>query len=238
MVLLGFDCFAALLFGLTRRGADAIGHLPAGASTGPGLFLCLSVTSAVVYVPLALAVSPLHWTMFGPFAFQTNRLLHYLAYFLIGVGVGRRKLTEGVLAPKGMLACRWRLWMTLALTAFVALIVDAGFSTAAHRRGAALVQVGAVNLLFVVSCAASCLMSLAVFTRFANSRSVLFDSLARNAYGIYLVHSAFVSWLQFALVRASLPGGEKLVIVFAGATAASWGVVSCLRRVPAVARVL
>jgi len=33
----------------------------------------------------------------------------------------------------------------------------------------------------------------------------IWDSLTANAYGIYLVHYAFVSWLQYALLKTTLP---------------------------------
>jgi len=57
---------------------------------------------------------------------------------------------------------------------------------------------------------------LALFLRFAKPRKI-FDSLRENAYGIYLVHYAFVSWLQFALLGAAWPGFAKGCTVFVGA---------------------
>jgi hypothetical protein len=35
--------------------------------------------------------------------------------------------------------------------------------------------------------------------------SVLWDSLAHNAYGIYLVHYFFVNWLQYLFLQAANP---------------------------------
>jgi surface polysaccharide O-acyltransferase-like enzyme len=91
---------------------------------------------------------------------------------------------------------------------------------------------------FVLSCAASCFAFLALFLRFARSGSRLFDSLSANSYGIYLVHYAFVNWLQYALLPASLPAVVKWTIVFAGALLLSWGTVASMRRIPAIARVV
>jgi surface polysaccharide O-acyltransferase-like enzyme len=96
----------------------------------------------------------------------------------------------------------------------------------------------ATDVLFAASCAASSFAFLSLFLRFARSRSSLFGSLSRNSYGIYLVHYAFVSWLQLALVGASLPAALKLTVVTCGAVAGSWLLTSTLRRVPAVARVV
>jgi surface polysaccharide O-acyltransferase-like enzyme len=69
------------------------------------------------------------------------------------------------------------------------------------------------------------------------SRSI-FSSLRDNAYGIYLVHYAFVSWLQYALLKSQLSGVAKLTIVLSLAVALSWITTAALRRIPAVARVM
>jgi len=95
-VLLAFDCVAALLLRMVPTWGQMLGHiLPAK----PGKFFVLLVTiSALTYIPMALTFGPLAWSAWGPFAFQTSRLLHYLAYFLIGLGVGAMGLDQGLLA--------------------------------------------------------------------------------------------------------------------------------------------
>jgi len=55
---------------------------------------------------------------------------------------------------------------------------------------------------------------------------------------MYLLHYAFVSWLQYALLKAQLSGFTKGALVFAGAVALSWGATAALRRLPGVARVV
>jgi hypothetical protein len=47
-----------------------------------------------------------------------------------------------------------------------------------------------------------------------------------------------VTWLQFMLRRADLPGAAKGLIVITGALASSWLLTALLRRVPAIGRVL
>jgi surface polysaccharide O-acyltransferase-like enzyme len=91
---------------------------------------------------------------------------------------------------------------------------------------------------FVVSCAATCLAFLAIFIRFTRSRLRLFDSLAANSYAIYLVHYAFVTWLQYALLPASVPAAVKGLAVFLGALALSWATAIAIRRIPAVRRII
>ena len=96
----------------------------------------------------------------------------------------------------------------------------------------------AMNAGFVFSCAASCFAFLALFLRFVQSRSRVWDGLAANSYPIYLIHYAVVSWIQYELVQAALPGVAKWLIVFPGALMLSWAVAETIRRIPAVARVI
>jgi hypothetical protein len=52
-----------------------------------------------------------------------------------------------------------------------------------------------------------------------------------------LIHYAFVSWLQFGLLKAQLPAIAKGSIVLVGTVLLSWGATAALRRIPSVARV-
>lgn len=79
---------------------------------------------------------------------------------------------------------------------------------------------------------------MSLFARFATSRVAVFDSLTENAYGMYLVHYAFVSWLQYAMLKVSMPGLAKGMLVTLATIALSWATVAALRKIPAVARVI
>jgi hypothetical protein len=104
-VLLVFDCVAAVLLVVLPEWGMVLGRLLAGSSRRPMAFFAILVAaSAVAYIPLALVFNPFRWTQFGPFFFQTSRILHYLVYFLIGVGVGAAGLERGLLARDGTLA--------------------------------------------------------------------------------------------------------------------------------------
>lgn len=234
-VLLAFDCLAVLLTLSWPQWGERLGRLMA--SAGPlKFFALLAALSAVAYIPMELAFNPLSWAALGPFTFQTSRILHYLVYFLIGAGVGAYGVNRGVLAPDGKLARRWPLWLLRSWFAFaiVAILAIIASTTKIGSRG----WETAGDVAFSLSCAASCLAALATFVRFARSRVKLFDSLRDNAYGMYLVHYAFVSWLQYSLLPALLPGVVKGCLVFLGTVALSWGTVALLRRVPVIARVI
>jgi peptidoglycan/LPS O-acetylase OafA/YrhL len=236
-ILLAFDGIAAFLFLLAPRWGEALGTLTSGAVRRPVLFfVALTAISAIAYIPMALHFSSLAWTAFGPFIFQTSRILHYLAYFLIAVGVGAWGVYRGLLAPDGKLARRWPLWVVAALVFFAAAtaVTLIALATGSQSQGLAI----AMDAGFVLSCAASSFAFLALFLRFARSRSRFFDSLAANSYGIYLLHYVFVNWLQYALLPASLPAAVKWSIVLTGALGLSWFTAATIRRIPVVARVL
>lgn len=236
-VLLAFDAIAALLLIVQPNWGNGLARLTASAERRPIVFLALlSLVSGAAFVPLAVIFNPFRWSAWGPFTFQTSRGLHYLGYFLLGVGVGAYGLDRGLLAREGQLARRWWLWSLAALLGF-------GFATAiglaaftAHL-GSRAWEV-ASDSGFVLSCAASSFAFLALFVRFARRRGRIWDSLAANAYGIYLIHYAFVSWLQLSLLKSHLPAIAKGSLVTAAAVLLSWGVTAALRRIPAAAKVI
>jgi surface polysaccharide O-acyltransferase-like enzyme len=236
-VLLAFGLVAAALFLVFPKWGEALGGVTAGASQRPALFFALLVAvSALAYIPMELKFNGFAWASWGPFVFQTSRILHYFVYFMVGAGVGAFGIGEGLLAGDGDLSRRWVLW---AVTALVAFSVESmvGIAALSPHASPRLWEVAA-DCGFVLSCAASSFAYLALFVRFARSGSKVWDSLTANAYGIYLVHYAFVSWLQYSLLKATLLGIAKGSLVILGALARSWGTIAALRRIPAVARVI
>jgi Acyltransferase family len=235
-LLFAFDAVVAGLFVLRPGWDAALGQRSSALLGRPGrCFGLLVAFSAVAYLPLALAFSPLHWTAFGPFAFQTSRLLHYGVYFLVGVVVGAYGLERGPWAVGGRLARSWPVWIGAGLLAFAfATLV----TLAALAEGAGVGWQAVGGLGFVVSCAAFSFALLAVFLRFARTRTRVLESLRANAYGMYLVHYAFVSWLQYAFLRVPLSALGKGVVVFLGTVLLSWSTTAALRRLPAIRRVL
>lgn len=236
-VLLAFDGVAALLFAMIPVWGERLGSLISGASRRPAVFWAALVAgSALVYIPMAIHFNSLAWATFGPFTFQTSRILHYFLYFLIGIGVGAYGLERGLLASEGKLSRRWLLWGIWALISFAvsSLTTVVALTTGARSVAWAIAADGG----FVLTCAASCFAFLALFVRFARSRSRLFDSMTENSYGIYLLHYAFVSWLQYFLLPPSIPAFTKWFIVFLGALLLSWSSAATLRRIPVVAKIV
>ena len=237
-LLLAFDFVAAGLYFYRPTWGEAAGCFFARFSGKPVRFFgCLIALSAPVYLPMAMKFSPVSWTQFGPLAFQTSRLFHYFIYFLLGISLGAYGIERGILASGGKLARRWLLWAIAALMVFAAtsaLVI----SVLTTGKAASTQWQASMDLVFTITCATTSVAMLAVFVRFAKKSRRTFDSLRDNAYGIYLVHYAFVSWLQYAMLKSQLSGFAKLSIVLSLAVALSWITTAALRRIPAVARVI
>lgn len=237
-LLLAFDFVAAELYFSKSKWAEVAECFFARFANKPIRFLGYLIgISAAVYIPMSMKFSGLSWTQFGPFTFQTARLLHYLVYFLMGVSLGAYGIERGILASVGKLARRCLLWTIAAIVVFLAssaffvmiLTTPMGMST--------LWRIIA-SLVFTITCATTSMAMLAVFVRFVKKSHGIFESLRNNAYGIYLLHYIFVIWLQYALLRSQLSGFTKLTVVFSSAVALSWITTATLRRIPAVVRVI
>ncbi len=237
-VLLAFGCLAAGLYRFAPRWGEALGGLTASAKDGPMVFFAkLLAVSAVAYIPLVLIFGTTRWLQVGPFAIQASRILQYAVYFTAGIAVGAIGLGNGLLAPDGALEGRWRRWAIASPLVFVPV---AGLTIASYvMKGANQPGWEIINgLAYVTCCAVASFAFIAGFVRFARRRSAIWDSLAANAYGMYLIHYVFVIWIQFALLPSGLPGVSKGVLVFASVLALSWAATAALRRIPVVRRVL
>ncbi len=237
-LLLAFDLLIGLAYGLMPAFGDSIGQLTANAREHPArFFLLLAAASAIAYIPMAIVFGPAAWTSVGPFQFQTARVFHYAVYLLAGVGVGAYGIDRGLLAPDGVLARHWRRWSALGLTIFVLSI--AFFLAAISKPHALPTAWGAIGgVMYTTTCAALSFSFLALFVRFATRRFWIFDSLSDNEYGMYLIHYAFVSWLQWALLGFALPALAKGAIVFAGVLLLSWSASAALRSIASVRRIV
>jgi hypothetical protein len=238
-LLLAFDLVAAELHSFKPNWAEVAGCFFARFSGKPIRFLGYLIgISAAVYIPLALKFNPLTWMQFGPFAFQTSRILHYLVYFLMGIAVGAYGIERGVLASGGKLARRWLLWSIAAIVVFLASSAFFIMILTTPSKATSTLWQAIADLVFTITCATTSLAMLALFVRFVKKSRGIFDSLRDNAYGMYLIHYAFVNWLQYALLKSYLSGFTKLTIVFLSAVALSWITTAALRRIPGIGRII
>jgi hypothetical protein len=230
-VLLALAGVAAVVHPRVRGVYPKLGRL---GERPAAFFAALVALAALAYLPMAATFTSFHWASFGPFFVQTSRIFLYAVYFFVGIALGAHGLERGLLAREGGLARRWPLWTLAAFMAFalnlVAFVV--GVLPTLAKGGPGFVAGAVSNFAFVFTCAASSLLFLALFVRFARRPNRVMDSLGANAFGIYLVHYACVSWLQLALLPASLPGAVKGTLVFTGALLLSWALTAAARRAP------
>jgi len=237
-VLLVLGVLAAAVYAVVPKAGEALGRLLVWQRPMVLLGLLAGI-SALVYLPVTHAVDPMAWLSFGPFFVQISRVPLYALYFVMGIGLGAIPFGQGLLAPDGPLAQRWRDGLVAAPLMYVVLVIfQRGLAMAQSEGGFADIWRIGADVAFVVSCAVSCLAFLALFLRFCRRDGWIGRSLSRNAYGIYLVHYVFVTWLQWKLLDMPLPVLEKVLIVFAGTVLLSWLTTAILRLIPGFARVL
>jgi peptidoglycan/LPS O-acetylase OafA/YrhL len=226
---LALNLVAAGLYQFVPRLGEWLTRLAAKAAANPiGFFVVLVTVTALAYVPLARAYTPWQWVRLGPFAIQTGFAPQYAIYFFAGVVLGATGLERGLFRSDGPLPQQWRRWVAGAAAAFVVWIVPTALNV---KGGASLPGLQIVaDFGLVLYAASACIGLSAVFLRFAAGRRPIFEGVAENAYGIYLLHYLFVIWAQFTLLHIALSGFFKGAIVFAATLVLSWAVSAALCR--------
>ncbi len=246
-VLLALDVIAAIVYLTAPALVEAIGRLSlAGYARGGLFFSALLIASIAVYLPSVLYFGASRWFTVGPLAIQASRILLYLLYFFVGVGIGAVPFDKGVLAPDGGLARRWPIWLAATVVTYGAIValIYVKHSVLPDVNHQPLWWETAYALAFASYSAAQTLNILALFLRFSNDGSSILDPLRDSAYGIYLVHYVAVLWLQYFLYDYSFGGVMQLsaiikaIIVFMLTLALSWAATSALRRLPGASHVL
>ena len=187
--------------------------------------------SIIAYLPAAIIFGPLRWIGIGPFHAQASRILLYLVYFLTGTAVGTIGIDRSVFKTGGTLAKRWWAWVAVGVMSFAVFIMMLVIFTPMERTIFS-------EIAFVVCCWAMVSGMTGFFLRFRKRRIRILDSLSENAYGIYLVHYVFVTWLQYLLLGSAVAPLVKGIVVFVGTLILSWVLVAALRNIPAVAKVI
>ena len=231
-LLLAFDCLATLLYRLAPLlGGFVKGRLNIIVGRPGAFFGLLLGISLIMYLPVAIFFGPLKWIGIGPFNAQAGRILLYLVYFLAGTAVGAIGIDRSVFKTDGALAKCWWGWVAIGLMSFTVFIIMIVIVTPMERT---IVS----EIAFVVCCWAIVSGMIGIFLRFAKRSVRLFDSLSENSYGIYIVHYVFVTWLQYLLVESGSAPLVKGMVVFIGTLTLSWVLVSSIRRLQAVAKVI
>jgi len=221
IVLLPFELAAAALFRFMPQALDRLGRSTASAGGHPArFFMVLSICVVAAYLPLLMIFGP-SWVVIGPSWLQASRLLLYGVYFFAGVAVGANGIDRGLLAGDGGLVRRWPWWVLAAATAHLLYLGSLASLVPATMRVSPVLATFVYVVVYVATCSSTSFAFLAVFQRFARRNSV-WDSLAANSFGIYVVHVFFVFWAQYVLFDVDLSGIAKGTLVFASALGLSW----------------
>jgi len=230
-VLMTFDLLVAGLFATSSRARNCVRRLAFLAGRTPFRFLAgFFVLSALAYIPLGSIFGPMRWFQWGPFSFQLNFIGLYLVYFGAGVVIGASGLERGLLEPR--FAPRWKELLFAAAALFLVWLLVSAKTFTAPAASTAWMLADAIAL--VPACFSCCLCALFLAMKFGRVRTPLLQSLQANAFGMYWVHYAVVTWLQFSLLAAPFPAVAKALLVFILGATLSWTVAGALRYVPIV----
>ncbi|MBV8927464.1 MAG: acyltransferase [Bradyrhizobium sp.] len=242
-VLLAFDAIAALVWSLAPRAFATLSGPIYALRDRPGVaFVAFLVFTVIAYLPMRLYFGDAAWFELDgfPLPIQTSRILLYLGYFLVGVGIGASDLRSGILAENGELAARWNIWFAVALAFYAAIL----FLVYVHHNwvpdfdAPPLPWRFAYGLAFALFSAAMTFAEPGFFLRSIKSRLRWLDAMRPCAYGIFLIHYIFIIWLQYVVYDPAWPPLVKFAIVFTGTLTGSWVTVILLRKIRFVRRMI
>jgi surface polysaccharide O-acyltransferase-like enzyme len=240
-VLLIFNLLGAALFRISPGALDPINALSETGFARPWrVFWILLAVTALLYAPMRVYFGPNHWFEHGPFSVQASRVLLYAAYFFIGAGIGAARVDRGLLGSDGELANGWAGWIVAALVPYCALwgLITVKRQILGNPPTLPNWYEASYGLVFAAFSLAIIFAILAFFLRFRRTGWSMLDPLQQDAYGIFLVHYAYMLWLQYWLFEFDLPAIAKAGIVLVLGLGLSWATTAALRKIPGAYRVL
>ena len=246
-VLLAFDMLAAAVYSVAPGFVETIGRLATAKPARPAYaFWMFLAGSIIVYVPCELYFGIGQWFTLGPLAIQADRILLYLFYFFIGIGIGAAHGDRSLLSDDGELARQWPAWLVATLISFAGLIGLIFYKREflPDPNNPPLWWNAAHAFFFAFFSASQTFNVLALFLKFDSRGRSILDPLRESSFGIYLIHYVALLWLQYALLGITLaPIPQvtailKAMIVFVLTLAISWAATLALRKIPGATRVL
>ena len=237
--LLVLDLLCSILIhrypGLSRKAAalpDLVLAYPARS------LLVFLVMALAAYLPMEALAGPSRWFSLGPLAVQESRVGLYALFFMTGISAGAAGIHHRLFRREGPVGRGW---------------FRCGLSAGASFGLLLMIQLAALHgrlpwsgpswqatepVLFVLCCVLSSVALAGLFIRHWQQSYRWIDRLAGDAYGIYLVHYAVLTWAQMMLLRLPWRAMEKAITVFIVVLAASWALTALLRLSRTVRHVL
>lgn len=202
-------------------------RVPDGLNRRPVLAVCGILGAALVaYVPFVLLFGAERWLSWGPFSIQGSRIGLYGFFFGLGCAAGAAGSQHILFQRNGALARHWAGALCLGVGAF-------GWFIALPAPFEKIRPV-----LFVFCSVLFCLALMGVCLRFVSTVSARVNTLTGDAYGVYLIHYAFVTWAQFALLPASWGAIPKAACVTGITLCSSFLVTHIIRFFPGIQRLV
>jgi surface polysaccharide O-acyltransferase-like enzyme len=175
-------------------------------------------------------------TLVKPFNMQVSRILLYFLYFVAGNMIGMYGIRRSFLF-KEKFQKKWWLWLTLSLT-FTVLniiihVIEEGMGNGIFKDFISLIDQGMVVVISLLGLFG--FMSL--FTLKIKEDNKVMNMLANAAMGIYVIHYAIVTTLQYAFSFVELPGLVKGLSITLMTLILSLALVTLLNKVPVVGTV-
>lgn len=195
-------------------------------------FIVVFIFVSLAFIPISLWVGQYKWTGFGPFDFQVNRLLLYFVFFIFGTCIGSNNWEGYFFTNNKFLNKPWQFWLILCLFSYLLVELFTYNVWDIVRAGKLGVNLAWMifDLLFVASCISSSFAFLSIFKQNVHKQHNLWTNLSANAFGIYLIHYIFITWLQFGLLNILLPVFIKFLVVFLVTLLTSWIIVNSARK--------
>lgn len=203
-------------------------------------FIVIFIFVSLAFIPISLWVGQYKWTGFGPFDFQVNRILLYFVFFIFGTCVGSGDWENHFFTNNKFLNKPWQFWIILCLFSYLLVELFTYNIWNIVRAGKLDVNLAwaIFDLIFVVSCISSSLAFISIFKQNIYKQYNLWTNLSANAFGIYLIHYIFITWLQFALLNVLLPVFIKFLIVFLVTLFISWTIINFARKLKIINQII
>lgn len=188
---------------------------------------CIVMIAAfVAYLPFAHVFGAERWLSLGPFFIQGSRIGLYAFFFALGCAAGTAGIYYPLFLRDGVLARYWLFSLCLGALSFSCFL------------NSSIYVLGLQPIFFVFCCMSFCIALTGMCVRYVRELPIWIERLMGDAYGVYLLHYAFVTWAQFYLLPISWGAVPKAALVLAVTLSASFLLTRIVRSVPVMRGVI
>jgi glucans biosynthesis protein C len=220
------------------------------------------ITSIILFVSDIVWGAP-WWTNFGwLFSLQSSKMILILLYFFGGSAL----MYSGILQDEAFMAKfanHWPRFLALYLLFAIAYMTNSvmhyedAFNEVTRRFAAAnggwwearstlwpvlreyAPPIMLRTFLHGFMCMSQVLLLLSVFKKFFDTPTPMWTSLARNGFGIFILHDPIVIWMQYYLINTHIPVFFKFLMCAVVSISIAWFVsAKVLLKIPIVERLL